>query len=129
MKKIIIGVAIMAMASVATAKDKNPVAVEAISVKGKPAAIQAKVDAIKASVKSKVETKTAKTQAVRAAKGDMVLIHDGSKVIMIKEIDPLEEMSVPATRTVFVGNDGLINAEINKLGLVEKTKVKAVETR
>lgn len=107
----------MAMASVAMAK--NPVAVEAIATSGKPAAVKAKVDAIKAAVKSKVEAKTAKTQTVRAASGDMVLIHDGAKVITIKELDPLEEMSIPASRTVFVGTAGKINAEIKKLGLKE----------
>ena len=105
LRKIIIGAAILAMASTATAK--------------MPAHIQAKVDAIKAGVKSKVEQKRPGVNVVRAASGDMVLIHDGSKVIMIKEIDPLEEMSVPASRTVFVGNSGKINAEIKKLGLKE----------
>jgi uncharacterized protein YdeI (BOF family) len=120
MKKIIIGAIVMAMSTTAMAKDKNQITVEAIATSEKPAAVQAKVDAIKASVKSKVEAKTEKTQTVRAGAGDMVLIHDGAKVIMVKELDPLEEMSVPATRTVFVGTAGKVNVEIKKLGLAEK---------
>ena len=81
-----------------------------------PDDVRAKVDAIKARVESKV-TPNGKSQQVRAAQGDKILIHDGKEVIDIKEIDPLEAMSIPASRTVFIGNDGQIKAEIKKLGL------------
>ena len=113
LNKIIIGAVIMAAATAAAQM---------------PDEVKAKVDAIKASVKSEVKAK-GNTQSVRAKTGDRVLIHDGKTVIAIRDLDPFEAMSVPNTRTVFVGNDGQINAEINKLGLAEKTKVKAVETR
>jgi ribosomal protein S17 len=113
LNKIIIGAVIMAAAT-ATAQ--------------MPDEVKAKVDAIKASVKSEVKAK-GKFQEVRAKTGDRVLIHDGKNIIAIRDLDPFEAMSVPNTRTVFVGNDGQINAEINKLGLAEKTKAKAVETR
>lgn len=109
LNKILIGAVIMAAAQM-------------------PDDVKAKVDAIKASVKSEVKAK-GNTQSVRAKTGDRVLIHDGQNIIAIRDLDPLEAMSVPNTRTVFVGNDGQINAEINKLGLAEKTKAKAVETR
>ena len=125
LRKILIGVSIMAMATTAalTGAQENlsGKAFEVISnipVK-RPPRIQAKIDEITAKQESKVEPKRPGVNIVRAAKGDMVLIHDGSSVIMIKEIDPLEKMSVPASRTVFVGNAGQITAEIKKLGLKE----------
>ena len=113
----------MAMASVVMAQSPA-----ILAAKGKPPEVQAKIDAIKAAVKSKVETK-GKAQQVRTAQGDMVLIHDGKRVIDIKEIDPLEAMSIPSKYTVFAGPEKAVDAEIKKLGLAEKSKAKAIEAR
>ena len=103
MKRLIIGVAIMAIATVVAAK--------------MPDHIQSKVDDLKASVQSNVEQKRLGVKTVRAKQGDMVLIHDGVKVRQRRTIAPLEEMSVPDSLTVFIGNEGKVNAEIKRLGL------------
>ena len=84
-----------------------------------PVTARAHIDSIKAAVKSKIIPK-GKFQEVRAAQGDMILIHDGVRVLAIKTIEPMDEMSVPASRIVFVGNDKQIQAEIKKLRLINE---------
>jgi hypothetical protein len=84
---------------------------------GMPAEVKAKIDALKASVRSGVRHNPDGSQKVRAASGDRVLLHDGVTVIAIRDISPLEAMIVPVSLTVFVGNKGEIQAEIARLGL------------
>ena len=113
LNKIIIGVAIMAMASMAMAdkaKSINPVAAKAM-----PAGVAAKIAAIRASVESKVEAKSAKTNKARVKDGDWILLHDGSAVKVFRQIDPLEEMSFPNTLTCFIGTKDKCEKEIEKL--------------
>lgn len=94
--------AIMAMASVAQAK--------------MPDDVKQKVDAIKASVQSKIEQR-GNAKVVKTAIGDKILKHDGVRVLDILDIGQFQEMSFPAGVEVFVGNDNQIKAEIKKLKL------------
>ena len=113
LNKIIIGLAIMAMASVAMAdkvKSINPVAANAM-----PAGIAEKIAAIKAGVESKVEPKSAKTNKARVKDGDWILLHDESTVKVFRQIDPLEEMSFPNTLTCIIDTFEKCEKEIEKL--------------
>lgn len=113
LNKIIIGVVIMAIASVAMAdnlKEINPVAAKAM-----PQEIKDKIAAIKAGVESKVEAKSAKTNKARVKDGDWILLHDGSTVKVFRQIDPLEEMSFPNTLTCVIDTYEECEKEIKKL--------------
>ena len=112
--KIIIGVAIMAMASVAMA-DNVKTESNHVAAKAMPSGIAEKIAAIKAGVESKVEPKSAKTNKARVKDGDWILLHDGSTVKVFKQIDPLEEVSFPNTLTCFIGTKEKCEKEIEKL--------------
>jgi hypothetical protein len=86
----------------------------------KPSWVQEKIDAIRDAVASNVEEKRPGVQSVRAKVGDIVLIHDGVRVIQQKPLNPFDEMSVPSTLTAFVGNQGQVTAEISRLNLTTK---------
>ena len=114
LNKIIIGVAIMAMVSVAMA-DNVKTESNYVAAKAMPAGIAEKIAAIRASVESKVEAKSAKTNKARVKDGDWILLHDGSTVKVFRQIDPLEEVSFPNTLTCIIDTKEKCEKEIEKL--------------